>query len=426
MNPRTLSVSGIIRNGYATGIKNAASLVGAVLLWSLTCWIPYLNVGTTIGLLGLIAAMSKGDVIRPTAIFRAEYRKQMGEFFLVAAFIGMGVVVGGLFLLIPGIVIGLSWSLAPLLVIDRGMNPTEALQKSNDLTAGRKWTILLGNFLATLTAIVAAGVLASLGGQVHFMLGGLLGFVGAIVAGAIAMGSRAYVYGVLTEQRPEHVSDSGSKALTFGALAATVAGLGLMAVLAPSMPSTKAFGRDAFAANDELTPEQKKAADELTKSFAALAEQKAAAPAVSETAVVDKTTLAEPTTLAAPEPKKPVLMPQIQAPLLAADFMVKRAETIAAYEGNIVEVSGLAKSVKTDPLGTTITFEVPSMPGKFADMTATVEGKTSVRRGQPVTVRGTAHIIDFGEVSVLIENAEVLQSGKSVAFGTKKRGGRRW
>src|SRR4051812_5987849 len=103
-----LTVGGIIQNGALTGLKNAASLLGAVALWVLTLWIPYLNVGTTIGLLGLVAAMSKGEVISPTEIFRADYRKQMGEFFLVQAFLSIGVLIGLGFLAIPGLVIALS------------------------------------------------------------------------------------------------------------------------------------------------------------------------------------------------------------------------------------------------------------------------------------------------------------------------------
>src|SRR4051812_44524484 len=119
-----LTVAGIVKNGLQTGLKNAASLLGAGVLWALTIWIPYLNVRTTIGVVGLIAAMSKGEVISPTAIFRPEYRKQMGEFFLVQAFISVGVTIGLTFMVVPGIIIALSWGLAPLLVIDQGVNPT--------------------------------------------------------------------------------------------------------------------------------------------------------------------------------------------------------------------------------------------------------------------------------------------------------------
>ena len=36
--------------GIGLGIKNAVSMLGATVLWLLTIWIPYLNVGTTISM----------------------------------------------------------------------------------------------------------------------------------------------------------------------------------------------------------------------------------------------------------------------------------------------------------------------------------------------------------------------------------------
>ncbi len=226
---QTLTVGGIIQNGFLTGLKNAASLVGAVALWALTIWIPYINVGTTIGLLGLIAAMSKGDVISPTAIFRSEYRKQMGEFFLVQAFIGIGVTIGIFFLVIPGMVIGMAWMLAPLLVIDRGMNPTEALQKSNDLTAGKKWVIFFGVALTVVATQAAVFGLTSLFGYVHWSLGGLLGLAGFVLIISVAMGTQAHIYGVLTGSAPPATRDVNQGMMIGGAIGAAVVGLALVA-----------------------------------------------------------------------------------------------------------------------------------------------------------------------------------------------------
>ena len=48
----TLTVGSIISKGFEIGIKNIGTVAGAGVLWILTFWIPYLNVGTTIGLLG--------------------------------------------------------------------------------------------------------------------------------------------------------------------------------------------------------------------------------------------------------------------------------------------------------------------------------------------------------------------------------------
>lgn len=43
---RKITVAGVISEGIGLGIKNAISMLGATILWLLTIWIPYLNVGT--------------------------------------------------------------------------------------------------------------------------------------------------------------------------------------------------------------------------------------------------------------------------------------------------------------------------------------------------------------------------------------------
>jgi hypothetical protein len=217
-----LTVGGIIQNGALTGLKNAASLLGAVALWLLTIWIPYLNVGTTIGLLGLVAAMSKGQVISPTEIFRADYRKQMGEFFLVQAFLSVGVLIGVGFLVIPGLVIAMSWSLAPLLVIDQARNPTQALQESNDLTSGKKWTMFFGLFLTYAGSLSVVLFVSRLMGKIHFVLGGLFALAGFVVVVSVVMGAQAVIYGTLTGKAPRSQVPVNNPAVIGGAVAAIV------------------------------------------------------------------------------------------------------------------------------------------------------------------------------------------------------------
>lgn len=227
----SLTVGGIIQNGFLTGLKNAASLVGAVALWGLTIWIPYLNVGTTIGLLGLVAAMSKGDVISPTAIFRSEYRKQMGEFFLVQAFISIGVTIGLVFLVIPGIVIALAWGLAPLLVIDRGMNPTEALQKSNDLTSGKKWVIFFGLALTSVATQAAVLLLSTLFNKLHWSLAALVALAGFVLVVSVVMGAQAHIYGTLTGSAPPPRRAVNQPMVVGGAIGTVVLCLGLVSLV---------------------------------------------------------------------------------------------------------------------------------------------------------------------------------------------------
>jgi hypothetical protein len=199
-----LTIGGIFSNALTIGLKNAVSLLGAVVLWALTVWIPYLNVGTTIGLVGIIAKMGRGEVVSPTEIFDSANRRRMGEFFLVVAFISMGASIGTMFMIVPGIVIGIAWGLAPLLVLDKGMNPIAAIEQSNNLTYGKKATIFWGGFLLTLALYVATIILAFIFTKVHPMLGALVTVACLIVIVAVSMGVQAYVYRVLVDSEEEN------------------------------------------------------------------------------------------------------------------------------------------------------------------------------------------------------------------------------
>ena len=97
----TLTIGGIITNGIQQGLKNMIPVLVNTLLWVVTIWIPYLNVGTTIGMFaGVVAKMSRGQEIGMTEIFDPIYRKRMGEYFLVMGFTLVGVYVGMLFVLV--------------------------------------------------------------------------------------------------------------------------------------------------------------------------------------------------------------------------------------------------------------------------------------------------------------------------------------
>ncbi len=198
-----LSIGSIISNAIQLGIKNMASIVGAVVLWLLTLWIPYINVGTTIAILGLAVAISKGKVISPTEIFNPKYRRNMGEFFLLIGFMYIGIVAGTLFLFIPGIVIGTAWSLAPYLLIDKNLNPTEAISVSNRITYGKKWTIFLANLILSVIMIIAILILAGIFNMISDILAGLVILIAYIAYLSIMLSATAYIYGQLSENVKE-------------------------------------------------------------------------------------------------------------------------------------------------------------------------------------------------------------------------------
>ncbi len=193
-----LSIEGFLKEGVAIGLKNAPALIVNAILWAVTIWIPYLNVGTTIALTNLAAKMSKDQGLEMTEVFKPEYRKFMGEYFIVLMMSFMGIYIGFLFFVIPGYVMYIAWSLAPLLVLDKGMEPMAALKKSNELTYGNKWVIFGGNLVLMIVVSVALMILTFLGGLIHPNFGAFLALVGILVFFPVMAGATAYVYKTLT------------------------------------------------------------------------------------------------------------------------------------------------------------------------------------------------------------------------------------
>lgn len=155
-----LDIIATIKEGITIGMSNIVSIFVNVLLWVLTIWIPYLNVGTTIGLwVGIVSKASKDEKIPMTEIFDPKYRKYMGEYFITAGLMGIGIGAGIVFLVIPAIIMGIAWCLAPLLVIDKGKNPTEAITMSNDYTYGNKGRMFCIYFLVFLAFAIVAFIM---------------------------------------------------------------------------------------------------------------------------------------------------------------------------------------------------------------------------------------------------------------------------
>lgn len=198
-----LTVGSIVGKGVGNGIKNAGSIAANAILWILTLWIPYLNVGTTIGLtVGLVAKSGRGEPISPTEIFSPTYRKQMGEYFLVSGLVSVGTSVAMALLVLPGIVLAIAWSLATLLTVDRGENPSAAITKSNNLTYGHKWTIFFGTLVLTLVVAAIAGILGLIGNAISPVLGVILGVVGMVFSVSILICGSGFIYTTLVDGQP--------------------------------------------------------------------------------------------------------------------------------------------------------------------------------------------------------------------------------
>lgn len=167
-----INVMETIKDGFQLAIKNVLSLILLVILYVLTVWIPYLNVGTTIGLYKAVIAMSRGEVVDPVSIFDKENFKFFGNFFLLMGLLSMGITAACAFLFIPGIILSIAWSLAFYLLIDKGTSPLKSLTASYDVTHGEKWRIFAIDLLVGLIIGLLCGI---------FMLIPKVGFVFVIL-----------------------------------------------------------------------------------------------------------------------------------------------------------------------------------------------------------------------------------------------------
>lgn len=141
MEMKKLDFAETLKDSIEIGVKNAPSIVVAVILWLVTIWIPYINIGTTIAIKLLPVELAKGNVINPLSIFDSKYRRYMGEFLITWGLMLIPIYIATLFLVVPGIVLSLSWTLSFYFLLDKGKNPIEAIKASNDATYGSKWTM---------------------------------------------------------------------------------------------------------------------------------------------------------------------------------------------------------------------------------------------------------------------------------------------
>lgn len=137
MEMKKLDFAETLKDSIEIGVKNAPSIVVAVILWLVTIWIPYINIGTTIAIKLLPVELAKGNVINPLSIFDSKYRRYMGEFLITWGLMLIPIYIATLFLVVPGIVLSLSWTLSFYFLLDKGKNPIEAIKA----TYGSKWTM---------------------------------------------------------------------------------------------------------------------------------------------------------------------------------------------------------------------------------------------------------------------------------------------
>ncbi len=158
-----LDVMSTLSEGISVGAKNLASLIAAAVLYLLTIWIPYLNVGTTIAMCSIPGRIARGEIISPLFIFDSEYRKDFASFFLLVMFVAIAMYFGLIFLFVPGIVVAISTSLSVYILIDNDTNPIDAIKQSVKATYGNKLAIFCINILYAVAVFVVGIIIFLIG-----------------------------------------------------------------------------------------------------------------------------------------------------------------------------------------------------------------------------------------------------------------------
>lgn len=184
-----LNLKQTLTDGVKFGIKNFPSLIGMIALYLITVWIPYLNVGTTIGLYHAIIDISKGKIVNPLSIFDKKHFEQMGDFFLLSGLVNMGKGIAFLFMIIPGIVIGIAWRYSIYILLEFKKNTTEAIHLSEKVTYGEKATIFGIQVLFWIAVGIVSGIFALIP-----KVGKVFAFIIMILAVAIFVAVEAVMY----------------------------------------------------------------------------------------------------------------------------------------------------------------------------------------------------------------------------------------
>lgn len=202
MKEKGFSIREAISFGWEEMKKNfiffMAFLILLLSVQMVTRWLfvrPDFDLITQIGMIiGLIVSTLVGFAVRKVALDAANNQTlslnnlrqvlpRYLNYFLLQVITSILVFAGFLILIIPGIIWSLQFSMAPYLVIEKDMNPIEALKESSRMTKGRKWRLFVLGL--TLALINLAGLLVFI--------------VGIFSTLPTSMVAEAYIYNKLKE-----------------------------------------------------------------------------------------------------------------------------------------------------------------------------------------------------------------------------------
>lgn len=227
-----LELMDVYKSCFLSGAKDLIPIAIASALWLVTVWIPYINIGTTIAMFTLPIWIIEGRKLSPIDLFLGEHRAKMFGFFrlqgliLAACFVFLIVIRYALWWMLvmdsmasmPGVprdfgigfwawvkalllfacaavplfMMTTAWSMAPFLLIDKGLEPSDALKTSFKITEGLRLRI----FAIYAIPLVAGCILLRYLGGISY-IGWLFSSVIVVAVSTAVISLTAKVYGTL-------------------------------------------------------------------------------------------------------------------------------------------------------------------------------------------------------------------------------------
>lgn len=156
-----------------------------VALFSIAISIVSVYIGITVNNMGALTFYLKAHDDVSSVHLRDLYRAHpFWRYFLMSLLVGLAVVVGLVLFIVPGIIAGLMFSLAPYLVLEHDFRPTEAIRESQRMTKGNRWKLFL-----LVLAIIGINI-----------VGAILLLVGLLVSIPVSTLAFAHAYRTLSDK----------------------------------------------------------------------------------------------------------------------------------------------------------------------------------------------------------------------------------
>ncbi|HYJ82579.1 MAG TPA: hypothetical protein VEW26_07050 [Allosphingosinicella sp.] len=231
---RTVSIGRLLTRAFGTIRSNPVATLGIAFLfgalpsllltWAIQVLGPeaFVALGTAaaIGLTVfsavvaiLLAMITQGALVRATVAYSEGRKASLSEsamaglrvalpLFLLALLSALGIGLGLIFLVVPGIILYIMWSVAAPALVEERLGPIEALGRSSGLTDGARWKIFGLILVLVVLYWMFTAVIAMVGVMAYGGVEGLVSSAGSmplgyLVVNAIAGTITSAVWGVI-------------------------------------------------------------------------------------------------------------------------------------------------------------------------------------------------------------------------------------